>query len=163
MNIRSSVRTLVVTLALASAASAASAQSLPVFPVTTPAGAAASSAELPAAGNWLLVYLSPSAGPSDRLLQWLGETWSDQRAARIVFIVAGAPADVKTYLAAKGGEALAANAKWFADPEGAAWTALKFQGPVAVAGVASQTIDWKLDGVLADDTVLQPAITAWLQ
>ena len=148
--------------ALCAAPSLAGAQSLPAFPLVSPDGQPAGSAALQAPGQWLLAYVVPGSGPSDRLVQALGENWTPARAARIIFIVAGSAADAKTYLASKGGEALAADAQWYADPEGHAWSALEFQGTLAVAGMSGQAIDWKVDGVISDPEVLRPAIAKWL-
>ena len=137
-------------------------QPLPDFAVTAPDGAAAASATLQSPGQWVLVYLFPGSAPSDRLVQWLGEHWTADRAPRIVFIVSGTPAAAKSYLLSKGGDALAADARWFADTRGAAWTALAFQGTLAVAGVAGARIDWKVDGVISDPSVLTPALEKWI-
>jgi len=137
-------------------------QMLPEFTVVAPNGAQMGTATLQSPGQWLLVYVFPGAGPSDTLVQRLGETWTPDRAAKVVFIVAGAPDAAKTYLAGKGGEALAADARWFADPQGAAWQALNYQGKLAVTGMAGARIDWKVDGVIADPAVVWPAIEKWL-
>ena len=116
---------------------------------------------LPSTGKWLLVYVVPGSAPSDRLIQSLGASWSADNAARIVIIVAGDSGKAQTYLADKGGEALALG-NWYADPAGEAWTTLGFQGTLAVAGVAGTGIDWKIDGVIQDPDVAAPAARAWL-
>jgi hypothetical protein len=160
------IRTLVVSLSLAclslGAATPALAQALPAFPLTAPDGTITSSAALDATGQWLLAYVVPGSAPSDRLVQSLGEEWSADRAARVIFVVAGAPEAAKQYLAGKGGEKLAADARWFADPQGEAWSAMKFQGTLAITGMLGTKIDWKIDGVIADPDVLQPAVAKWL-
>jgi hypothetical protein len=159
------LRTAAVCLAAAIllAAPPANAQALPAFPLTAPDGAAVeSTAVLQAPGQWLLAYVAPGSAPSDRLVQTLGETWSADRASRVIFIVSGAPEAAKEYLASKGGKQLAANARWFADPQGEAWSALTFQGTLAIAGMLGTKIDWKIDGVIAHPDVLQPAIAKWL-
>lgn len=137
-------------------------QNLPEFVVTAPDGAQTSTAALQAPGRWLLVYVFPGSSPSDRLVQSLGENWTPDRAARIAFIVAGTPEAAKAYLISKGGDALAADARWFADPQGTAWQALKFQGTLALAGVAGLRVDWKLDGVITDPAVVSPVVEKWL-
>lgn len=144
------------------AATPALAQGLPAFPLTAADGTLTSSAALEAQGQWLLAYVVPGSAPSDRLVQWLGETWTADRASRIIFIVSGAPEIAKDYLASKGGETLAADARWFADPQREAWSALAFQGTLAIVGMLDTKIDWKIDGVIADPDVLQPAVTKWV-
>lgn len=159
-------RTLAVVLSIAGlalgVATPALAQGLPVFPLTAADGTLTSSAALEAQGQWLLAYVVPGSAPSDRLVQSLGEGWTAERASRVIFIVSGAPEAAKEYLASKGGEKLAADARWFADPQGEAWSTLKFQGTLAIAGMLGTKIDWKIDGVIADPDVLQPAVTKWL-
>ena len=146
----------------ASPVSAQPSQMLPECTVIAPNGAEISTAALQSPGQWLLVYVFPGAGPSDNLVQRLGESWTADRAAKIVFIVSGSPDAAKSYLAGKGGAALAADARWFADPQGTAWQALKYQGRLAVTGMAGARIDWKVDGVIADPSVVWPTIEKWL-
>lgn len=160
MTIRSAV--FAVVLSVAAAASAA-AQDLPAFTVTAPDGTSVPGTALDLPGQWLLVYVAPGAVPSDRLVQALGESWTDARAARVIFIVSGSVEAARAHLAAKGGEALAANAKWYADPDRGAWKALRFEGTLAVAGMIGPRADWKIDGVIADPSVLEPAVRAWVQ
>jgi hypothetical protein len=138
------------------------ARALPSFHlISHTAGVVTSEAVLPSTGKWLLVYVVPGSAPSDRLIQALGESWSADTAARVVIIVAGDSAKAQAYLADKGGQALA-RATWYADPASEAWTALGFQGTLAVAGVAGTDVDWKLDGVIQDPDVVAPAVRAWL-
>jgi hypothetical protein len=140
---------------------AASAQSLPDVDLTAPNGSPISASTIAPAGRWLLVYVFPSAAPSDRLLQWLGETWTPQHADRVIFIVAAEPEAAKKYLADKGGEGPAA-ARWYADPKREAWRAFKFQGTLAVSGMENAAQDWKLDGVIDDITAIAEAVAAWV-
>lgn len=139
----------------------ANAQALPAFQLRAPDGGTVGSDALPSTGRWVLIYVVPGSAPSDRLIQSLGEDWPAADAARIVIIVGADAARARSYLADKGGAALA-DATWYADPEHAAWGALGFQGTLGVAGVAESTVDWKIDGVIQDPTVTAPAVRAWL-
>jgi len=150
---------LVVLLSLA--ASSAYAQEGPRFSVTAPDGAPADFSTVEGKGPWILAYVVPDSAPSNRLVRALAEHWKAGEAPRIVFIVSAAPDVAKTYLVNTGGEALT-GARWYADPQGAAWKALKFQGALAVAGMDGGRIDWKLDGVIMDPGVLLPAVDKWL-
>lgn len=151
--------TLIVTLALAPGWLAA--QTLPPFDLTAADGQPVSSASLGRAGRWLLVYVVPGSAPSDRLVQWLGESWPAERLGDLVLIVAAAPADARTYLANKGGQGLD-GAAWYADAGNAAWQALRFEGTLAVAGMTDGRLEWKLDGVIEDPMAVTPPMTAWL-
>jgi hypothetical protein len=135
----------------------------PSFALTAPDGSVKTSEVLERPGQWVLVYAVPGSAASDRLVQWLGEGWSAQDSERILFVISGKREAAATYLAAKGGEALAKGARWFADPEGDAWKGLKLQGSLAVVGMVDSRIDWKLDGIIADPSVLQDPITRWLR
>jgi hypothetical protein len=148
-------------LSFTASAPAVSAQELPPFVVTSANGAPADAAAVQAAGPWVLAYVVPDSAPSNRLVRSLAEHWSAGQAARIVFIVSGTPEAAKAYLLSTGGEALA-GARWYADPQGAAWKALKFDGALAVAGIDGGRIDWKVDGVIMDPAVLLPAVDKWL-
>ena len=147
----------------AAAAASAVGQDLPAFTVTAPDGTPTSSSVLERPGQWLLVYVAPGSVPSDRFLQALGESWSDARAARVIFLVSGSVEGARAHLAAKGGESLAANATWYADPDRAAWKALGFTGTLAVAGIIGAHSDWRIDGVISDPSVLDPSVQAWIR
>ena len=151
-------------LALSTVASAKVDQEkiLPDFTLVAPNGAETGSAALQSPGQWALLFVVPGSGPSDNMVQKLGEQWTPERAAKTVFIVSGTPEAAKAYLAGKGGEALAADARWFADPQGAAWQALKFQGKFALIGMAGSRIDWRMDGVIADPAVVWPTLAKWV-
>jgi len=157
--LRAVVASLVVILGLA--APSASAQGLPAFTVTGADGAPADLAAVQGQGPWILAYVVPDSAPSSRLVRSFAEHWTAGQASRIVFIVSASPDVAKTYLTSTGGEALA-GARWYADPQGAAWKALKFDGALAVAGMDGGRIDWKLDGVIMDPGVLMPAVDKWL-
>jgi len=161
MTRRTWLERLILTAALALAPAWLAAQTLPPFELTAPDGQPASSASLDRAGRWLLVYVVPGSAPSDRLVQWLGESWPADRIAGLVLIVAADPADARTYLANKGGPTLD-SVTWYADAEAAAWRALRFEGTLAVAGMADGRLEWKLDGVIEDPLAVTPPMTAWL-
>jgi len=154
-------RILVLLLGLLVTASVARAQEPPSFTVTAPDGAATASTSVQMKGPWVLAYVVPDSLPSNRLVRSLAEHWSVGQAARIVFIVSAEPDAAKAYLLGAGGDALA-GARWYADPKGAAWKALKFAGALAVAGMDGGRIDWKLDGVIMDPGVVLPTVDKWL-
>jgi len=153
--------TLALAAALALAPARLSAQSLPAFDLTGPDGQPASSASLERTGRWLLAYVVPGSAPSDRLVQWIGESWPADRLDRLVLIVAAEPDRARAYLADKGSAAVA-GAAWYADPGGAAWSALRFEGTLAVVGMADGRVDWKIDGVIQDPLAVTRPIGAWL-
>lgn len=133
----------------------AAAQGAPSWSVTAPDGSPVPGSTLGAPGDWLLVYLTPGSEPSDRLLQSLAHSWTADAAARVVFVLAGSAAAAKAHLASLGEEAFAASASWYVDPQAEAWKALGFQGPLAVAGMKGQNVDWRIDGVIADPGVVE--------
>lgn len=161
MTSRTWLRTLTLTAALALAPAWLAAQALPPVELTAPDGQPASTVSIDRAGRWLLAYVVPGSAPSDRLVQWLGESWPAERMGGLVLIVAASPDDARTYLAHKGGPALD-GVTWYADPENAAWQALRFEGTLAVAGMTDGRVEWKIDGVIEDPMAVTRPMTAWL-
>jgi hypothetical protein len=137
------------------------AQPLPAFQLGTRDGGTMGSDVLPATGQWLLVYVVPGSAPSDRLVQSLGESWNADKAARVIIVVGADARKAQAYLVDKGGDALAAGT-WYVDPDHSAWAALGFQGTLGVAGMAGSVVDWKVDGVIQDPSVVAPVVRAWL-
>lgn len=152
----------IVAAAMAGTAAFVGAQSLPRFRLIDRDGGTVASDILPAEGHWLLVYVVPGSAPSDRLIQSLGESWSAEVASKVVIIVASDTKKAQVYLAQKGTDAMAA-ASWYADPDNEAWAALGFQGTLGVAGLVGPVIDWKIDGVIQDPSVVAPVVRTWLQ
>ena len=155
-------RAAVLAAALTATAGTLGAQTLPALQLGTRNNTTVGSDALPSTGQWLLVYVVPGSAPSDRLVQALGESWTPDKAARIVFIVAANAEQAQAYFAAKGGQALGGGAVWYTDADNTAWAALGFQGTLGVAGVVGSMIDWKIDGVIQDPSVVAPVVNAWL-
>lgn len=140
----------------------ASAQTLPAFEVTAPDGQPVASSALAAGSHWVIAYVVPGSAPSDRLVQALGETWATDLLSRIVIIV-GADVDAaRKYLEDKG-QGVQGKAAWYIDADASAWKALQFDGTLGVAGMDGQRVDWKIDGVINDPSVVEPATRAWLE
>lgn len=109
----------------------------------------------------VVLYISPDLEPAARLLDaFKGWTGGDERwRGRVVVIVAGTWNDARQWLTQRWGDGeLPA---WAADPDFQGWRALGFQGTLGVAGVEKGGIDWKLDGVITDPSILEPSIRAW--
>lgn len=157
--VRSAVAVVAVLLWLSSASIA---QDLPAFSVTAPNGAKTDIAAMPGAGQWILAYVFPGSAPSDALVESLGQSWDGAHAAKTVFVVFGTADAARAYLLKKGGPTLAADARWYADEQGTAWKTLRFSGTLAVAGMNGASLDWKMDGVIRDVSVVLPAIGKWL-
>jgi hypothetical protein len=135
-------------------------QALPEFTAVSAAGATVSSGRLNAAERWLLIYLVPGTVVADRLLLALDE-WAVADGSRVVVVAAG-PA---TVIDAKVRPLLtnAPSAAVYADPDGSAARALGVgQGP-ALVGVANQTVDWMVQGVLNDPRLVEPVVRNWLR
>jgi hypothetical protein len=156
-------RIVVVIVACAAVAHASAfAQTLPAFEVTAPGGQSIASSAFPAGGHWVIAYVVPGSAPSDRLVQALGETWATDLLSRIVIIV-GADVDAaRKYLEDKG-QGVQGKVTWYVDTDASAWQALQFEGTLGVAGMDGQQVDWKIDGVISDPSVAEPAMRAWLE
>jgi hypothetical protein len=151
-----------VAYAACTASGSASAQTLPAFEVTAPDGQPVASTALPSGSHWVIAYVVPGSAPSDRLVQALGEAWAADLLSRIVIIV-GADVDAaRKYLEDKG-QGVQGKVAWYVDADASAWKALQFDGTLGVAGMDGQQVDWKIDGVINDPSVVEPATRAWLE
>ena len=52
---------------------------------------------------------------------------------------------------------------WYADQSKDAFAQLKLQGFPVIMAVRDDTIEWSIDGVLADIITLQSVLTTWLE
>ena len=148
-------------LSLVLAAMPASPAGPPPFTVTTQAGTAVAGASLLAGDRHVLVYVAPGLEPAARLIDALRK-WSqdDARWRTSVVVVVAAPVDrARSWLRERWGDDELPN--WVADANSQGWRALGFEGTVGVAGVENGTVDWKLDGVIADPSVVEPSMRAW--
>jgi len=149
---------LLLTMMLAAAPAIAGAAD---FTVTSAAGQPVSASALLAGDRRVLVYVAPGPDPAARLVEAL-RTWSreDPRWRHSVVVVVVAPLDqARRWLRERWGEGELP--QWAADADAQGWRALGFDGTLGVAGVEKGVVDWKLDGVIADPSVLEPPIRAW--
>lgn len=144
------------------APASASAQTLPAFEVTAPDGQRVASSAFTVGSPWVVAYVVPGSAPSDRLVQALGETWAADLLSRIVIIVGADVETARKYLADKG-QGVQGKVTWYVDADASAWKALQFDGTLGVAGMDGQRVDWKIDGVINDPSVVEPATRAWLE
>lgn len=133
---------------------------IPDFQLTTLDGQTIKSSGLPAAGNWLLVYVQPTSHYCDQLLKTLTADRYPTLAASAVFIVNGTAEDAK---AMKAKYPDLASATWYADPGRAAFGQLKLHGVPVILGVRDQKIQWSLNGILQDAKTMQSILTSWIQ
>lgn len=144
------------------APASAPAQTLPAFEVTAPDGQPVASSAFAAGSHWVIAYVVPGSAPSDRLVQALGETWAADLLSRIVIIVGADVNAARRYLEDKG-HGVQGKVVWYVDADASAWQALQFEGTLGVAGMDGQLVDWKIDGVISDPSVVEPATRAWLE
>jgi hypothetical protein len=145
----------------ATPASAAGRGPLPAFQVLTLEGAALESAKMGPAGQWLLIYATPTSAASARLLNAMKQWESADLDARAVVVV-GAALDRAAAFAQQHAADYPA-VRWFADPDGAAWTALRLTGTPYILGIRDGQIVWSLAGVLNDPAALESVIRTWVE
>jgi hypothetical protein len=134
---------------------------LPPFQVVGLDGTAVESAQAGPAGHWLLIYMTPASAASARLLGAMKQWESSDLDARTVVII-GAAVDK----AARFAEQHAADypaIRWFADPDGSAWRALRLTGTPYILGIKDGQIVWSLAGVLNDPKALESVIRSWVE
>ena len=154
--------TIAIVACAAVAPASASAQTLPAFEVTAPGGQRVASSALAAGSPWVIAYVVPGSAPSDRLIQALGESWAADLLSRVVIVV-GADVDAAGKYLADKGQGLQGKVKWYVDADASAWKALEFEGTLGVAGMEGERVNWKIDGVINDPSVAEPAMRAWLE
>ena len=132
---------------------------LPNFQLTTGDGQTVKTADLPAKGNWLLIYVQPKSQFSDNLLKLLKREQYPNLEQNAVIIVGGAVDDMKAMQSKYTELSLAA---WYADTAKNAFTQLKLHGVPVVLGIKQQTIQWSLNGVLPDTNVSKSVLNSWI-
>jgi hypothetical protein len=136
----------------------------PQFTVDTADGVAVTSTQVLGGSRRVLVYVAPNSEPAVSLIRELRK-WSDSSPerwhSRVVVIIAAPRDKARDWLRSQwDGDNLPV---WFADPDAQGWRALGFSGTLGIAGIADGSVDWKLDGVLADPGAVQPTISAWVE
>jgi hypothetical protein len=150
-----------VALGLAALASAAEKRPLPAFQVATLDGVAVDSPQVGPAGQWLLIYMTPTSAASARLLSGMKQWETPELDARTVVVIGAPVADAARFVSARAAEFPAV--RWLADPQGAAWQALRLTGTPYILGVKDGQIAWSLAGVLNDPKALESVIRSWVE
>jgi hypothetical protein len=138
----------------------AAAPAVGAFSVLAASGTRVDGKELVARDRPLVVYLVPESQASSRLLGALREWWQPGWEDRVVLVFGAAIDASRAWFEKTWGDGQ--RPEWFADPDGAAWNALRFQGALGVAAIDHGRVEWKIDGVIADPAVLQPSMRAWI-
>lgn len=142
----------------------ASALATPVLAVVSADGSSVSGATLLAGERRVVIYVAPALEPAARLIEAL-RRWSESDPerwrSRVSVIVAAPPMEARAWLATHWGERELP--LWFADPDASAWRALGFQGTLGIAGAANGVVEWKIDGVIDDPAVVEPAVRTWTE
>ena len=133
---------------------------LPVFSVEDGSGQTASSSQLTAVPQYVLVYVSPGCRPCDRVLELLKDGERPEVAQRVVVVVRSDAATASTYI----GRQLAdvTGVTWYADAQGEAYRSLKLTGWPALVGVRQGRIMWSVSGVLNDASTVASIVQSWV-
>jgi hypothetical protein len=134
---------------------------LPAFQVVSLDGAAVSADQIGAPGQWLAIYVTPTSAASARLLAAM-KAWESPATAERVVVLVGAQLPATKDFAAQHSHEFPA-VRWFADPQGAAWKALRLTGTPYLLGVRDGVIMWSLAGVLNDPKALESVIRSWIE
>jgi hypothetical protein len=156
-------RVAIVALA-AGVASSASAQlkerrPIPAAPVQTLDGATVPLTELGIAGNWVLVYVTPTSAASTRLLEALAQ-WQLSLDGQVVIVVADTPAAAAAFAATAAPRL--SGVRWATSSDRVVWDALQLKGVPTLIGAVGGTADWRLSGVLNDPKALESVFRSWL-
>ena len=154
------VAAILAALCLVSLAAALDPMPLPDLQLTSIDNQPVKTADLPAKGNWLLIYIQPKSQFSDNLLRQFKREQYPALEQHAIIIVGGTLDDLK---AMKTKYAELSQATWYADTSKTAFTQLKLHGVPVVLGIKQQTIQWSLNGVLPDVNVSKSIVNSWVQ
>jgi hypothetical protein len=167
----SGIRTLVVrcvvatlwlgTAGLGAGLHAAEKRPLPEFQVATLDGAIVASSQIGPAGQSLLIYVTPTSPASARLLTAMKDWQTDAMAQRVVVVIGAPVAAAQAFVSERATEF--ASVRWYVDPQGEAWKALRLTGTPYLLGVRDGQIAWALAGVLNDPTALESVVRSWVE
>jgi len=86
---------------------------------------------------------------------------SPAMAQRVVVLGGGQLEAAKAFVGGRSHEWPAV--RWFADPQGEAWRALRLTGTPYLLGIRDARITWSLAGVLNDPAALESVIRSWVE
>ncbi len=132
---------------------------LPAFAVLSSGGTRVPSGALNASARWLLVFVGDQTVAGDRLLRALN-AWNVDP-LRVVVVVSGDVASIDSRVRPLLGD-LGASATVYADQDGSAARAMGLTSAPALIGIVDNTIDWAVQGVLNDPTMVEPVARSWL-
>jgi len=133
---------------------------LPDFQLATLDGQTIRSADLPAKGHWLLIYVESESHFCEKLLKHFSQRATSPTLAKVVVIVKGTPEEAK---AMRAHYPYLAQAFWYSDPSDNAFTQLKLNGIPVTLGVDQHTVQWVNNGVLPDSKTQNAILFSWLQ
>jgi hypothetical protein len=134
---------------------------LPKFALKTLDGVSVQSASaLPAEGKWLLVYVQANCRPCDRLLSLVKTNEHPEIPPKMIIVVSRVGSEAAAGMRAK--YANLADATWYIDDPGDAWTALKMTGVPMVFAVQGKTVRWSLSGVLPSEDRVKSILASWV-
>ena len=134
---------------------------LPPFTVTLSDGTAIDSRHLTAEPQYLLLYVRPDCRPCDRLLALVRNAKSPQLTSRVGVLVSGDATAGAAYVARQV-PSEAGLLTWYADPQGAAYGALRLSGMPELIGVKEGQIMWSVAGVLNDAATVESIVRTWV-
>jgi len=134
-------------------------RALPVFHVTSTAGAAVSSAALSSQPRWLLVYVSSACQSCERLIGSMKQWQSSGVPSRTVIVVRGP--DAARYVSDHASSGL--NAAWYRDDRDDGWRSLDLKSTPALMGIEAGEIKWTVSGVLNDPKAVESVVRRWVE
>lgn len=142
---------------------AAEKRPLPALTLVGANGATLTTAALSPESQWLLIYVTPGAPATDRLIEAM-KTWELGTGLRkVVFVIDARSPETAAWarrLLPQTEETLPPR---FFDATGEARTALRVTGTPTLMGIKDGEISWGLAGVLNDPAAVEPVIRNWIR
>jgi hypothetical protein len=146
--------------AAAVTAVAAAGRPLPAFPLTALDGSVVQSADAVPDGRTVLIVVQDNCAPCDTLFRAIKTSDKPELPEDLVFVVTAANEADAARMKAKHKEL--ENAKWFADPDLAGYTALELKGLPVVHGLRDRSIEWSLSGAAVPPARFFSMLSNWV-
>jgi hypothetical protein len=146
--------------AAAVSVAAAAGRPLPDFPLTALDGSVVRSADAVPDGRTVLIVVQEPCEPCETLFRSIKTSDKPELVDDLVFIVTAANEADAAKMKAKHKEL--ENAKWFADPDLAGYTALALKGLPVAHGLRDRSIEWSLSGAAVPPARFFSMLSNWV-
>jgi hypothetical protein len=133
---------------------------LPDVILTALDGASVHAPTLASDERWLLIYVRPDCAPCQSVLQLVKVEEYPALPGRMVIVVQGTVDQAREMKAAF---ADLQDARWYADADGAAATALRIATTPTITGMLNTSMEWSVAGVFRKGVEMKSVLVSWTE